>query len=63
MRVCTQCRSLLRAEAKTCPTDGATAEEVETLPKNTKLGSYKIDRMLGEGGMGFVYEEIGRAHV
>ncbi len=56
MRVCTQCRSLLRADAKTCPTDGAAAEEVETLPKDTKLGSYKIDRMLGEGGMGFVYE-------
>jgi eukaryotic-like serine/threonine-protein kinase len=56
MRVCTQCRSLLRADAKTCPTDSAPAEEVETLPKDTKLGSYKIDRMLGEGGMGFVYE-------
>ncbi|HEX7841190.1 MAG TPA: protein kinase [Kofleriaceae bacterium] len=29
---------------------------VETLPKNTRLGAYKIDRVLGEGGMGFVYE-------
>lgn len=56
MRVCTQCRALLRIDARTCPTDGAAAEEVETLPKDTKLGSYKIDRMLGEGGMGFVYE-------
>ncbi len=56
MRVCIQCKSLLRHEARTCPRDGATAEEVEALPQGTKLASYKIERMLGEGGMGFVYE-------
>ncbi len=56
MRVCTQCKALLRNEARTCPTDGAAAEDVEKLPKGTQLGNYKIDRMLGEGGMGFVYE-------
>jgi HEAT repeat protein/tRNA A-37 threonylcarbamoyl transferase component Bud32 len=56
MRVCTRCKALLRNDARTCPTDGAAAEEIEQLPKDTKLGNYKIERMLGEGGMGFVYE-------
>src|SRR5215203_1613614 len=56
MRVCTQCKSLLRNDAGTCPVDGGASEEVEKLPKNTKLGNYKIEKMLGEGGMGFVYE-------
>jgi HEAT repeat protein/tRNA A-37 threonylcarbamoyl transferase component Bud32 len=56
MRVCTSCRKLLKADANRCPVDGAAVEVVETLPKNTRLGAYKIDRVLGEGGMGFVYE-------
>ncbi|HEU0036685.1 MAG TPA: protein kinase [Kofleriaceae bacterium] len=56
MRVCTSCKSLLKPDARACPTDGAAAELVERLPKDTRLGAYKIDRMLGEGGMGFVYE-------
>jgi serine/threonine-protein kinase len=56
MQVCTSCKRLLKADARQCPADGAAAEIVETLPKDTRLGAYKIDRMLGEGGMGFVYE-------
>jgi HEAT repeat protein/tRNA A-37 threonylcarbamoyl transferase component Bud32 len=56
MRVCTSCRRLLKADTQRCPTDGAAAEVVATLPNHTRLGAYRIDRMLGEGGMGFVYE-------
>ena len=56
MRVCTSCKRLLKADASQCPADGAPVQVVETLPKDTRLGAYKIDRMLGEGGMGFVYE-------
>jgi serine/threonine protein kinase len=47
---------LLKADANHCPADGATPQVVETLPNDTRLGAYRIDRMLGEGGMGFVYE-------
>src|SRR4051812_3332598 len=56
MRVCTSCRRLLKADAHQCPSDGAAAEVVETLPKDTRLGAYKIERVIGEGGRGFVYE-------
>jgi len=50
------CRRLLRADAVRCPADGAAPEDVETLPRGARLGSHRIDRMLGQGGMGFVYE-------
>jgi serine/threonine-protein kinase len=56
MRVCTSCRTLLKADAHHCPADGAAAEIVETLPRDTRLAGYRIDRVLGEGGMGLVYE-------
>jgi tRNA A-37 threonylcarbamoyl transferase component Bud32/HEAT repeat protein len=55
MRVCTACRRLLGADAVKCPDDGAAPEVVETLPPGARLGKYRIDRMLGDGGMGFVY--------
>jgi serine/threonine-protein kinase len=47
---------LLPANADRCPEDGAPADTVWTLPKDARLGAYRIERMLGEGGMGFVYE-------
>ncbi|MEO7731078.1 MAG: protein kinase [Kofleriaceae bacterium] len=54
--MCTSCKRVVKLDTVQCPTDGAATEIVATLPQNARLGAYKIDRMLGEGGMGFVYE-------
>jgi eukaryotic-like serine/threonine-protein kinase len=56
LRICKTCKALLPPAASTCRADGGPAEEVDTLPPGTRLGAYKIERTLGEGGMGFVYE-------
>src|SRR3954466_12814198 len=56
MRICRSCRKLISARASRCPDDGAPADTVATLPRDTRVGAYRINRLLGEGGMGFVYE-------
>ena len=56
MRICSRCKALLAPDARACAADGAGFEEVETLPMGSKIGAYKIEKLLGEGGMGFVYE-------
>jgi serine/threonine protein kinase/HEAT repeat protein len=56
MRVCTECKRALKVDEPKCPDDGGTGVLVEKLPIGAKLGVYQIVRVLGEGGMGFVYE-------
>jgi HEAT repeat protein/tRNA A-37 threonylcarbamoyl transferase component Bud32 len=56
MQVCATCRTVFGGDARRCPSDGAAVEPVAILPSGARIGAYRIERMLGEGGMGSVYE-------
>src|ERR1700733_13982277 len=55
MKLCDRCKALLAPDVRACSACGGSAEEVDALPVGAKVGAYKIDKLLGEGGMGFVY--------
>jgi serine/threonine protein kinase/HEAT repeat protein len=47
---------LVRTDETRCPRDGAATQQVESLKRGIRLGAYRIERLLGEGGMSLVYE-------
>jgi len=56
MRVCPTCEMLVSTDAARCPSDGTATRQVESLKRGVRLGAYRIERLLGEGGMALVYE-------
>src|ERR1041385_6706794 len=55
MRQCPQCNIQLDDAVEICPHDGAAMDAPDPLPGRVIAGMYRIDDLLGRGGMGAVY--------
>lgn len=56
MKLCPTCNTVYRDEVGTCANEASTTISITELPAGARLGAYKIVKVLGAGGMGFVYE-------
>ncbi|MCC6524241.1 MAG: serine/threonine protein kinase [Polyangiaceae bacterium] len=53
---CPRCQGRFGREVDTCPNDGAKLVLTDELVGTTLSGTYFVERVIGEGGMGRVYE-------
>ncbi|MBI4953417.1 MAG: protein kinase, partial [Myxococcales bacterium] len=53
---CPRCQGRFGREVDTCPHDGAELVLTDELVGTTLSGTYFVERVIGEGGMGRVYE-------
>ncbi|MDP1829587.1 MAG: serine/threonine-protein kinase [Archangium sp.] len=58
MRVCTVCQEPVPSGMPVCPRDGGAAEEPGDEIIGTMIGEYRVKGVIGEGGMGQVYEGL-----
>src|SRR5438105_4898474 len=55
MRYCRACHELFEDDTRECPRDGTPLSAPDPLLKTTIEGKYRIEGLLGTGGMGTVY--------
>src|SRR5690242_10661026 len=58
MQICSECGQTFDDRLTACETDGTPLERADDPLLGTMLGSYRIAKLMGAGGMGRVYKGV-----